>query len=103
MEECSQHQRDKHYSVGFPCLVLYHGDFVPQLNKCLKFNSIWRHKNGCTLFKITSEVPQVLLIIQLWHYREHDNHLTLFKERNLSDEDRVYGIFNRRQEEGTPY
>ena len=76
---------------------------VPQLDKCLKFKSIQGNKNYCTLLKMIAEMSQVLDIIQLWHYGELDNHLTLFKERNLSDENRVDGISIISQEEGKPY
>ena len=43
---------------------------------------------------MTPEMPYVLDIIQLWDYRELDNNLTIFKERNLSDENHVDGIFD---------
>ena len=66
---------------------------MPQLDKCLKFKSIRVvDTNYRSLFKMTPK--NVRSFRHVSSCGTIENHLTLFKERHLLDEDRVGGIFN---------
>ena len=63
---------------------------VPQLDICLKFKCI-REKR---LYCIHNNPQNAISFGHLSSCGTIDNHLTLFKERHLLDEDHVDGIFN---------